>query len=147
MTKATAAFYAYDEKLSRDVLYRPGDKVPDHVARNVGTHVIDKKPAGSSNDGETVTLTKDELDQLVAERVSAAVGADAITEEDVVKARAEERAAVIAEYDEPLAFNPDDYNVDEVLAELAKHDAGSVTYARILQAERSGQARKTILGD
>lgn len=147
MTKATKAFYAFDPKLGRDVSYSPGDKVPDHVAATVGAHVLDKKPATPDSGEEQVTLTQSELDQLVAERVTAAVGADAITEDDVAKARAEERQAVIAEFGEPLAYNPDDYNVDDVLAELAKHEPDSVTYARILQAERAGQARKTILGD
>lgn len=44
-----------------------------------------------------------------------------------------------------VAFDPGAHNVDEVAAYLA--DAPEAERARVLQAERDGKARVTILGD
>lgn len=156
MTKATKAFYAYDEKKGREVSYRPGDRVPDHVAATVGLHVVDRKPTVVED--PPVTMKQSELDAMVADKVAEVVGGEVFTQADVDAARQEERDLVIAELreltpddggDPPRseAYDPGEYDVDGVLEYLSTLDPASPEYAAVIEAERAGKARKTILGD
>jgi hypothetical protein len=151
MAKATASFVEYDPKLGKSVEYGPGDEVPDHVARNLGAHVLDKpvQSSGSDDGDAAAAFDGDAFDAAVAAKVDEELAAK---QEEWTAARdASETAALDGEgYG---TFDPagDGVNADAVKTYLTGLDrntvAGRREFDRVVDAEgaREGGPRKSAL--
>lgn len=126
---ATAGFHAYDEELGMNRTFEPGDKVPDHIAENVGDHAITRK--GKRAAEKAAEENEDAAD--ATPESSAPAGDPEITE------TTEAPTAPVE------TFDPGAHTVADVLAHLESAD--EVESERVRAAERAGKNRTTILGD
>lgn len=155
MAKATGSFHAYDDETASYVNFDQGDDVPDHIARNVGDHLLDEPVArddadgGSSDGAEGGAFDGAAFDAAVAAKV------DEVLEQRVVEAKTEARAAEEAAYGAE-GYGEFDPSADGVKAEAVKTyltgldrdtAAGSREFARVSDAEKSGANRSTALVD
>lgn len=153
MAKATGSFHAYDDETAQSVVFEKGDEVPDHIARNVGDHLLDEPVAGDdSADGgssEGSAFDGEAFDAAVAAKV------DEQLEQRVTDAKSEARAAEEAAYGAEGygEFDPsaDGVKAPDVSAYLTGLDrdtaAGSREFARVTEAEKSGANRSSALVD
>lgn len=166
--RAKATFYGPATGTGRPPIYREGEPVPADVAAQVGDHVLDRSEE-DADDVEMVTVSKAELEDLLAEKVAEVAGDLKYTEEDLDKAVDEKLAAAVEEagkdavarYQERETaqrgadgygtFDPaaEGVGAPKVKAYLAGLDvetyAGSSEYERVVAAEKAGPNRSSAI--
>lgn len=148
MAKATQTFHAWDSETATTRVFEEGDPVPDHVARTVGAHVLDK-PVDADVDEELVARYEGSegfeeavdarAEQVATDRVNDALAAQ----------REREQAAydAVTSAEEPFDPTADGVKAADVKAYLEGLDrdtvAGSAEYDRVVEAEQNGENRKS----
>lgn len=151
---ATKAFHAFNSKTAQNVSFAPGDEVPEHIAATVGSHVV---TSGARTEGGNDNAGPQSGTPFDGEAFDAAVQAkvDEVLEERVTAAKTEAATAETAQLDadgygtfDPSAQGVKAADVKGYLEGLNRETvAGQREFARVTDAEKSGENRSTALVD